>query len=312
MPFDSFRWRHPAPIMNLCDIQTIRTVLHRHGFQFSKSLGQNFLTNAAIPAQIAAQSGAAAVGNVVEIGPGMGCLTAELAQQARRVVTIELDRALFPVLAETLADCPNVTLVQGDVLAIDLPAFCQEHFAAEPVVACANLPYYITTPAITALLDSHAFQQITLMVQKEVAQRICAAAGTASYSAFSIYVQYWAKTELLFDVPAVSFTPRPKVDSAVLRLTPLQEPAVKTSNERLFFSLVRAAFHMRRKTLVNALMPILGTRFPKPEIAALLTDLGLDERIRGERLSLSDFARLTEAVQMAGSVPATETSPAIR
>jgi len=292
--------------MNLCDIQTIRTMLHRHGFQFSKSLGQNFLTNAAIPPAIAAQSGAAAVGNVVEIGPGMGCLTAELAQQARRVAAIELDRALFPVLAETLAEYPNVTLVQGDVLAIDLPAFCQEHFAAEPVVACANLPYYITTPAITALLDSHAFQQITIMVQKEVAQRICAAAGTASYSAFSIYVQYWAKTEFLFAVPADCFTPRPKVDSAVLRLTPLPNPSVPTSNEKLFFSLVRAAFHMRRKTLVNALLPVLGPQLNKAEIATLLINLGFDERIRGERLSLADFARLTEAVQ---AVFPSQTSP---
>lgn len=285
--------------MDLCDIQTIRAILHRHGFQFSKSLGQNFLTNEAIPRAIAEQSGAAEVGNVVEIGPGMGCLTAELARQARQVAAIELDRALFPVLAETLADCPNVTLVQGDVLAINLSAFCQEHFAGEPVVACANLPYYITTPAITALLDSHAFQQITIMVQKEVAQRICAAAGTASYSAFSIYVQYWAKTEYLFAVSADCFTPRPKVDSAVLRLTPLPEPSVQTSNEKLFFSLVKAAFHMRRKTLVNALLPVLGTQFNKAEIAALLTSLGLDERIRGERLSLADFARLTEAVQAA-------------
>nr|WP_297173745.1 16S rRNA (adenine(1518)-N(6)/adenine(1519)-N(6))-dimethyltransferase RsmA [uncultured Agathobaculum sp.] len=281
--------------MNLCDIETIRTVLGRHGFHFSRSLGQNFLTDESVPRRIAEQSGAAEVGNVVEVGPGMGCLTAELCRRADRVVAIELDRALLPVLDETLAAFDNFLLVQGDVLSLDLSALCREQFGSARSVACANLPYYITTPVLTALLDSRAFERITVMVQKEVAQRICAAPGTAAYSAFSIYVQYHAAVEILFDVPADCFIPRPKVDSAVLQLTPLAAPAVHPKDEKLFFALVRAAFNMRRKTLVNALGPALGAAMGKEEIAGLVQSVGLDPRVRGERLSLADFARLADA-----------------
>lgn len=281
--------------MGLCDIQEIRAVLGRHGFHFSKSLGQNFLTDATVPRRIAEQSGARECGNVVEIGPGMGCLTAELSAQAQRVVAVELDRALLPVLAETLDGCGNVEVVQGDVLAIDLKELCTERFSGEPAVACANLPYYITTPAITALLESRAFRKITVMVQREVAQRICAAPGTPAYSAFSIYIQYWARAEILFDVPADCFVPQPKVDSAVLQLTPLDKPSVTPQDEKLFFALVRAAFNMRRKTLVNALGPVLGDRLGKEEITALVEGAGLDARVRGERLTLAQFAALADA-----------------
>ncbi len=281
--------------MNLCDIETIRAVLGQHGFHFSKSLGQNFLTDESVPRRIAEMSGAAEAGNVVEVGPGMGCLTAELCRRAEQVVAVELDRALLPVLEETLAEFDNFEVVQGDVLTLDLAALCREKFGNGRAVACANLPYYITTPAITALLESRAFEQVTVMVQKEVAQRICAAPGTAAYSAFSIYVQYHAAAEILFDVPADCFVPRPKVDSAVLRLRPLKEPAVRTRDEKLFFSLVRAAFNMRRKTLVNALGPVLSSSMGKEEITELVLSVGLDARVRGERLSLEDFARLADA-----------------
>ena len=281
--------------MNLCDINTIRAVLGRHGFHFSRSLGQNFLTDASVPQRIADMSGAAETKNVVEVGPGMGCLTAELCRRAEKVVAVELDRALLPVLDETLAEFDNFEVVQGDVLALDLAALCRDKFGDGRAVACANLPYYITTPAITALLESGAFEQVTVMVQKEVAQRICAAPGTAAYSAFTIYVQYHAAAEILFDVPADCFVPRPKVDSAVLRLRPLEEPAVKTQDEKLFFALVRAAFNMRRKTLVNALGPVLGSSMGKEEITELVLSVGLDARVRGERLSLQDFARLADA-----------------
>lgn len=281
--------------MNLCDIQTIRAVLGRHGFHFSRSLGQNFLTDASVPRRIAEMGGAAEAKNVVEVGPGMGCLTAELCRRAEKVVAVELDRALLPVLDETLAEFDNFEVVQGDVLALDLAALCRDKFGDGRAVACANLPYYITTPAITALLESGAFEQVTVMVQKEVAQRICAAPGTAAYSAFTIYVQYHAAAEILFDVPADCFVPRPKVDSAVLRLRPLKEPAVKTQDEKLFFALVRAAFNMRRKTLVNALGPVLGSSMGKEEITELVLSVGLDARVRGERLSLQDFARLADA-----------------
>ena len=281
--------------MNLCDIQTIRAVLGRHGFHFSRSLGQNFLTDASVPRRIAEMSGAAEAKNVVEVGPGMGCLTAELCRRAEKVVAVELDRALLPVLDETLAEFDNFEVVQGDVLALDLAALCRDKFGDGRAVACANLPYYITTPAITALLESGALEQVTVMVQKEVAQRICAAPGTAAYSAFTIYVQYHAAAEILFDVPADCFVPRPKVDSAVLRLRPLKEPVVKTQDEKLFFALVRAAFNMRRKTLVNALGPVLSSSMGKEEITELVLSVGLDARVRGERLSLQDFARLADA-----------------
>ena len=281
--------------MNLCDINTIRAVLGRHGFHFSRSLGQNFLTDESVPRRIAEMSGAAEAENVVEVGPGMGCLTAELCRRAKKVVAVELDHALLPVLDETLAEFDNFEVVQGDVLSLDLAALCREKFGDGRAVACANLPYYITTPAITALLESGAFEQVTVMVQKEVAQRICAAPGTAAYSAFTIYVQYHAAAEILFDVPADCFVPRPKVDSAVLRLTPLKEPAVKTQDEKLFFALVRAAFNMRRKTLVNALGPVLSSSMGKEEITELVLSVGLDARVRGERLSLQDFARLADA-----------------
>ncbi len=281
--------------MNLCDIETIRAVLAKHGFHFSKSLGQNFLTDAAVPCRIAEMSGAAEAGNVVEVGPGMGCLSAELCKRAQRVVAVELDRALLPVLDETLAEYENFEVVQGDVLETDLAALCRARFGDGRVVACANLPYYITTPAVTALLDSGAFEKITVMVQREVAQRICAAPGTPEYSAFSIFVQYRAQAEMLFDVPSACFVPRPKVDSAVLQLTPLEHPAVSVQDEKLFFALVRAAFNMRRKTLVNALVPVLGAQMDKEQIAALLESIGLDARVRGEKLSLAEFGALADA-----------------
>lgn len=283
--------------MNLCDIDTIRAVLGRHGFRFSKSLGQNFLTDETVPRRIAEMSGAGEAGNAVEIGPGMGCLTAELCRRADRVVAVELDRALLPVLGETLAGYDNFEVVQGDVLEIDLAALCREKFGGAQAVACANLPYYITTPAITALLESGAFQKITVMVQKEVAQRICAAPGTAAYSAFSIYVQYHAEAALLFDVPADCFVPKPKVDSAVIQLTPRTQPPVAVRNEKLYFALVRAAFNMRRKTLVNALGPVLGSAMGKEEITELLQSVGLDARVRGERLSLAEYAALSNAAE---------------
>lgn len=281
--------------MGLCDLNEIRDILGRHGFQFSKSLGQNFLTAQWVPERIAAECGADKDSGVVEIGPGMGCLTAELSKVAQRVVSVELDRALFPVLAETLVDCPNVEVVHGDVLKTDLTVLVQEKLDGLPAHACANLPYYITTPAIATLLDCGAFRSVTVMVQREVAQRVCAQAGTSDYSAFSIYVQYHAQAEILFDVPADCFVPRPKVDSAVLRLVPRDKPAVEVADEKLFFAIVRAAFNQRRKVLSNAAAPAFGGRLDKHALTALITSCGLDERVRGERLTLQNFADLTNA-----------------
>lgn len=280
--------------MDLCNIDDIRAVLGRHGFRFSKSLGQNFLTAAWVPARIADSCGVDQTGCALEIGPGMGCLTEQLSQRAGKVCAIELDRALFPVLEETLAHCDNIEIVQGDVLKCDLAAICREKFGDAPVYACANLPYYITTPAISALLASKSFQAITIMVQKEVAERICAPAGTSAYSAFSIYIDYYADAEILFDVPRNCFVPQPKVDSAVVRLTPRSAPPVPVCDEKLFFSLVKAAFGQRRKTLANALSSVLGGALGKEGIVQLITDYGFDARVRGEKLSLADYAALTE------------------
>ena len=283
--------------MGLCDIHVIKDVLGRHGFHFSKSLGQNFLTAQWVPERIAAECGADKDSCALEVGPGMGCLTNELSKTAGQVVAIELDRALFPVLEETLAGCENVEVVHGDVLKTDLAALCREKFGDRKVYACANLPYYITTPAISALLDSGAFSGVTVMVQKEVAQRICAAAGSSDYSAFSIYVQYHAEARILFDVPAGCFVPQPKVDSAVIRLTPRQTPAVAVRNEKLFFAIVRAAFNQRRKTLVNAIQPAFGGRLDKDEILSLVTSCGLDVRVRGERLTIAEYGALADAAE---------------
>ena len=274
--------------MDLCNIDTIRAVLGRHGFRFSKSLGQNFLTEAWVPARIAESCGVDETSCALEVGPGMGCLTEQLSKRAGQVCSIELDRALFPVLEETLADCHNVEIVQGDVLKCDLAGICREKFGGKPVYACANLPYYITTPAITAMLESKAFSAITVMVQKEVAQRICACAGSSDYSAFSIYIAYYAQAEILFDVP------QPKVDSAVVRLIPRSEPPVQVSNEKLLFTLIKAAFGQRRKTLANALGGVLGASLGKAGIVQLITDCGFDARVRGEKLSLEDFAALAQ------------------
>lgn len=280
--------------MDLCNIDDIRAVLKRHGFRFSKSLGQNFLTAAWVPARIAESCGADQDSNVLEIGPGMGCLTEQLSLRAKQVCAIELDRALFPVLEETLAHCDNVEVIQGDVLQCDLAEVCRQKFGDTPVYACANLPYYITSPAISALLAAQAFETITVMVQKEVAERICAPAGTAAYSAFSIYIDYYAAAKILFEVPRDCFVPQPKVDSAVIQLTPRREPPVPVRDEKLFFSLVKAAFGQRRKTLANALGTVLGGSLGKAGIAALVADCGFDPRIRGEKLTLADFAALTE------------------
>lgn len=283
--------------MDLCNIDDIRNVLGRHGFRFSKSLGQNFLTASWVPAQIADSCGVGQDSCALEVGPGMGCLTEQLSKRADKVCAIELDRNLFPVLEETLAGCDNIEIVQGDVLKCDLAGICQEKFGDAPVYACANLPYYITTPAITALLDANIFRAITVMVQKEVAQRICAPAGSPDYSAFSVYIAYYADAEILFDVPRDCFVPQPKVDSAVVRLIPRGKPPVPVCNEKLFFTLVKAAFGQRRKTLANALQSALGNTLGKAGIVQLITDCGFDARVRGEKLSLADYAKLTELAE---------------
>ena len=284
--------------MDLCDIREIKALLARHGFRFSKSMGQNFLIQSWVPRDIAAASGAGPGVGVLEIGPGIGPLTDRLAGLADRVAAVELDRSLLPVLAETMAGRDNVEIVPGDILKLDVPALVGEKLAGLTPIVCANLPYNITTPVLTALLEARCFASITVMIQREVARRICAAPGTPDYGAFSVYCQVHAGTELLFDVPPDCFLPAPKVTSSVLRLTPRPLPA-EIEDEAFFFRVVRAAFAQRRKTLLNALEAAFGGQFSKEELAGLLADCGLPENVRGERLGIPEYAALARALRQA-------------
>ena len=282
--------------MDLCDIGQIKALLARHGFRFSKSMGQNFLIADWVPREIAKASGAGPGSGVLEVGPGIGCLTRELAQRAGRVVSVELDKALPPILAETLADCPNAQVVSGDILKTDIPALVEERFPGLAPIACANLPYNITTPVVTALLEAGCFTSVTVMIQREVAKRICAAPGTADYGAFSVYCQYYTAPEILFEVPPDCFLPAPKVTSAVVRLAPRPAPA-QVDDPDHFFRVVRAAFALRRKTLLNSLSANLGGRYSKEELSQAIAACGLPPDIRGERLSIPQFAQLSRRLR---------------
>lgn len=280
--------------MNLCDINELKPLLARHGFRFSKSMGQNFLIASWVPERIAAECGVDQTCGVLEIGPGVGTLTRELAKRAGKVTAIELDRALLPVLGETLSDCPNAEVVPGDVMKLDLSGLVTEKLGGLRPCVCANLPYNITTPVLTRLLESGLFFSVTVMIQREVAQRICAAPGSKDYGAFSVFCQYHAGCERLFDVPPGCFLPAPKVTSTVVRLTPLAVLPVDVADEAAFFAVVRAAFAQRRKTLLNALSAVYGGRYTKDTLREILAACGLEENVRGERLGLREFAALAE------------------
>lgn len=281
--------------MNLCDINVIKPLLQKHGFHFSKSKGQNFLTQSWVPREIAEGAGIDTSCGVLEVGPGIGPLTQALCENAAKVVSVEVDTSLAPILAETMADQDNFTLIFGDILKTNIPALVQEHFTGLRPMACANLPYYITSPVLSVLLESRCFEAVTVMVQKEVAQRICAAPGHKDYSAFSLFCQYYAQPEILFDVPPSCFIPQPKVTSAVITLRCRTAPPCPIADERLFFRVVKASFAQRRKTLVNG----LSSGFPeltKGEIIQCIRDAGLPETVRGETLNIPTFARVAEAI----------------
>ena len=282
--------------MDETDIRTIKALLARHGFHFSKSMGQNFLIADWVPRRIASAAGLDEHCAVLEIGPGIGPLTRELSARAGRVAAVELDRALLPILAETLADCGNVEVIPGDVMKLDLAELTAQRFGGLTVKVCANLPYNITTPVITRLLEAGCFQSITLMIQREVARRICAAPGTPDCGAFSLFCQYHAKCELLFEVSPECFLPAPKVTSAVVQLTPHAVPPVEGSPDAMF-AVVRAAFAQRRKTLLNALSAAYGSRFSKDQLRQIIADCGLPENVRGEQLGLERFAALARLLQ---------------
>ena len=281
--------------MDLCDRSTIQALLGRHGFRFSKSMGQNFLIQGWVPDGLVEGAGVSRENGVLEVGPGIGPLTVRLARAASKVVAVELDRALLPVLAETLAGLDNVEVRAGDILKLDIGALVDETFPGLTPMACANLPYNITTPVLTALIEARRFACIAVMIQREVALRICAAPGTADYGAFSVYCQYHAVPELLFDVGPECFVPAPKVTSSVIRMVPRSAPPEGVEDEKRFFRVVKAAFGQRRKTLLNALAAGLGG-VDKDRIKAAMAAAGLEENIRGERLGIPEFAALTRAL----------------
>ena len=283
--------------MNLCDRNDIQALLGRHGFRFSKSMGQNFLIEDWVPRDIADACGADAHTGVLEIGPGIGPLTQELARRAGKVVSVELDSRLYPVLTETMAGFDNFTLVPGDVMKLDMRDLVDAHFAGLRPILCANLPYNITTPVLTACVEARCFDSLTVLIQKEVAQRICARPGTADYGAFTLLMQYYTDPRLLFTVPNTCFLPAPKVTSAVIHCPVRKTPPVEVVSEAALWRTVRAGFALRRKTLVNSLQT--GYQLPKEQLIGIVTACGLEPTVRGERLSLADYARLTNALQSA-------------
>lgn len=280
----------------LTDIGYIRDLLSRHGFTFSKKLGQNFLVNPSVCPRMAD----AAIGQrgeemgVLEIGPGIGVLTHELAKRARRVVAVELDQRLLPILGETLAEHQNVTILSGDILKLDLHRLLAEQFADLPVAVCANLPYYITSPILMRLLESRLpVESITVMVQKEAADRLCAPPGTRACGAVSLAVAYYAQPKVLFSVSRGSFLPAPKVDSSVIQLAIRPEPPIQVKDEQLLFRLIKAAFGQRRKTLINA---VSAGGFDKQAVAALLEQLNIPQSVRAEEMTLEQFGALADGL----------------
>ena len=280
--------------MELTNINDIKELLSRHGFRFSKSMGQNFLTAAWVPEDIAEAAGLDEHTGVLEIGPGIGCLTEQLSMRAGKVVSVELDTALKPVLAETLAGRSNVEIVYGDILKLNIPELLDEKMPKQRRVVCANLPYNVTGPVISGLLKCGCFDSVTVMIQREVARRICARPGTGDYGAFTVFVNWYAQPELLFDVSPDCFIPQPKVTSSVIHLDCRKNPPVEVRSEELFMRVVRASFVQRRKTLLNALSSAFG-ELSKESIEKCLTNSGFDPKVRGEVLSIGEFAKIADA-----------------
>lgn len=280
---------------NLASPSVIKEILSEYEFRFSKSLGQNFLIDEGALSQIVAGADIKDTDCVLEIGPGFGTLTQRLAAAAKKVVCVEIDKTVIPILSENLKDFDNFEIINGDIMKIDIKSLIAEKFGSEKVKVAANLPYYITTPIIMSLLESRAnFESITVMVQKEVAKRLCAECGTKDFGAISLAVQYFCNAEYLFEVPPSSFMPPPKVTSAVVRLDLLEKKRVCVKSEEMFFKTVKAAFAQRRKTLLNALSNAGCFGKSKDEISKILNDVGIDAKRRGETLSIFEFAALSD------------------
>ncbi len=279
----------------VCDPQVMKPLLASYGFHFSKAKGQNFLIAPWVPESIAREAGVDQTAGVLEIGPGIGPLTQQLCLRAGKVCAVELDERLRPILNLTVGEFENLELLWADALKLDLPALVREKFPGLRPMACANLPYYITSPILTTLLAAECFDSVTVMVQKEVAHRIAAQPGSADYSAFTVFCQFYAQPELLFGVPAHCFLPQPKVASAVITLRCRKERPWVIQNQAVFFRTVRASFAMRRKKLVNGLasgFPELG----KAGAAELLARCGFAENVRGETLGISEFAAIANEI----------------
>ena len=282
-------------MIDVCDIQLMKPLLAQHGFHFSKAKGQNFLIARWVPESIAQDSGVDKNTGVLEIGPGIGPLTQQLCLRAKKVCAVELDQRLEPILKLTVGEFDNLDILWGDVLKQDIPKLVAEKFPGLRPAACANLPYYITSPILTALLEAECFDAVTVMVQKEVAQRIAAKPGTADYSAFTVFCQYYAQPQLLFDVPAHCFLPQPKVTSAVVTLKVRRHRPWQIDDEAIFFRLVRASFAMRRKKLSNGIasgFPELG----KAGAEQVILEAGFDANVRGETLGIPEFAAIANAI----------------
>lgn len=278
---------------NLSDISVIKEIMTKYGFTFSKSLGQNFLVNPSVCPKMAEMSGIDKDTGVIEIGPGIGVLTKELALRAGKVVAIELDERLPAVLSETLKEFDNVEIINADILKIDLASLIEEKFKGLKVAVCANLPYYITSPVIMHLLESKLpIESITVMIQKEVADRLCAEPGSRDAGAITVSVNYFGNAKKLFDVSRGSFMPAPNVDSAVIKISVKKSPDVFVSDEKKFFKMVKAAFSMRRKTALNSISA--GMSISKNEVSKAIEESGLDLNIRAEKMTLEELARLCE------------------
>ena len=275
--------------------QNTIAVLQKYHFNFQKKFGQNFLIDTHVLERIIEAAGITKDDFVLEIGPGIGTMTQYLCENAREVTAVEIDQNLIPILADTLSAYDNVTVINEDILKLDIVKLAEEKNAGKPIKVVANLPYYITTPIIMGLFESHVpIDSITIMVQKEVALRICAAPGTADYGAFTLLMQYYTAPELLFEVPNTCFLPAPKVTSAVIHCPVRKQPPVEVGSEAMLWRTVRAGFALRRKTLVNSLQT--GFPLPKDRLAAIVSACGLPENVRGERLSLADYAALADAL----------------
>ena len=280
----------------LSDIGTIKDIMQRHGFAFSKGLGQNFLINPSVCPRMAEMGGASEDSGVLEVGPGIGVLTAELAKRAKKVAAIELDDRLLPVLDETLADYSNVEIIHGDVMKLDINKIIAEKFSdCSSVNVCANLPYYITSPVIMNLLENHLpVKAITVMVQKEAADRICAAVGSRESGALTVAVNYYSQPEILFKVSRGSFMPPPNVDSAVIRMTVREVPPFDVGDEKVFFGMIKAGFSQRRKTLSNSLTS--GGFLSRAQAADALNDAGIALNTRIEALNMENLAKLSRSI----------------